>query len=656
MKFAYRPDIDGLRAVAVLSVLFFHTEVSGFSGGFVGVDIFFVISGFLITTILLKDIRNGDFSIARFYERRIRRIFPALFPVIAVAFAVGAYLFEANAFKDLGKSITATTLFSSNILFWKESGYFDASSVQKPLLHTWSLAVEEQFYIFFPLALVFINRYLKSQYLFWILIVMSLSLGISIWGVYNEPSMTFYLVPTRAWELLAGAVLALGVLPNLSSVLLRNLLSIAGLGLIVFSVIFYTEETLFPGHNAIVPVLGASLVIYSGNGDDSTIIANFLKAKPMVFVGMISYSLYLWHWLIISFSKYLMFRPFNWSERLYIILASIIISTLSWRFIEQPFRGKYPLVSDSKRLFAYSAYVMFFVSMIGVLIYLQKGMPYRYPETNAVSVQAKWDWHSNLVYGNLEQESNNVKPGRCGLSGAMPSFLLWGDSHAMSLIPGIDEKSKAYGLQGYIATHSTCPPVLKINIEGDRVFNEVEFNENVFHFIHDHPEIRVVFLASGWSIYDDRYFNELAHSDTVRYDLLQRGLKNTVDELVRMGRKVVLISDIPTLKIDENIRYSYLAIRFPDYYRNTGYVARSRYEYDEENRFFIDKIIKIVDGKNVILLNSWDVLFDKKGQCQYIINNTPLYKDGSHLSTFGSQYVAAVFDEIFIRKGLFDIN
>jgi len=266
MPLKYRPDIDGLRAIAVLAVLFFHTGVPGFSGGFVGVDIFFVISGFLITSIILKDIKEEQFSIARFYERRIRRIFPALFPVIAFTLAVGAYLFDANAFKDLGQSITATTLFSSNILFWRESGYFAAASFTKPLLHTWSLAVEEQFYIFFPLALVFIHRFLKSRYILWIGIAIILSLGASIWGVYYKPSATFYLVPTRAWELLAGSVLALGVLPNPSSAWLRNLLSATGLGLIMYSVGFYTEATLFPGHNAIAPVMGAWLIIYSNRG------------------------------------------------------------------------------------------------------------------------------------------------------------------------------------------------------------------------------------------------------------------------------------------------------------------------------------------------------------------------------------------------------
>ena len=262
----YRADIDGLRAIAVLPVIFFHLDLPGFSGGFVGVDVFFVISGFLITSIILKEINDEKFSIVRFYERRIRRIFPALFPVLLFTLIIGAFLFDYQSFKGLGESITATTLFSSNILFWHQSGYFDSSSLLKPLLHTWSLAVEEQFYIFFPLLLISINRFSKKRYMPWLLGLCLISFSLSLYGVYTYQTATFYLVPTRAWELLSGAILALGVIPQLQSSLHRNLFSIVGLCLIIFSVGVYTEATLFPGAAALAPVLGASLIIYSGGG------------------------------------------------------------------------------------------------------------------------------------------------------------------------------------------------------------------------------------------------------------------------------------------------------------------------------------------------------------------------------------------------------
>jgi peptidoglycan/LPS O-acetylase OafA/YrhL len=354
MEIKYRADIDGLRAIAVLAVLLFHTDVPGFTGGFVGVDVFFVISGYLITSIILKEIKAEQFSIARFYERRIRRIFPALFPVISFVLVVGAYLFDANAFKDLGQSIAATTLFSSNILFWRESGYFAAPSLQKPLLHTWSLAVEEQFYIFFPLSLMAIHRYLKGKYFVWLVIAFILSLVASIYGVVYHPAATFYLVPTRAWELMVGSILALGVLPDLSKNWQRNALTISGLALILYSIVAYTEATPFPGIAALAPVMGSGLIIYSGKGGSHQA-QKLFTARPLVFIGLISYSLYLWHWPLVAFTKYLLFRPFNGVDSAAIILASVLIASFSWKFIEQPFRGKQMLFPERKKLFAFLA-------------------------------------------------------------------------------------------------------------------------------------------------------------------------------------------------------------------------------------------------------------------------------------------------------------
>jgi len=320
----YRPDIDGLRAVAVLAVLFFHTNIPGFSGGFVGVDIFFVISGFLITSIIIREIQQGTFSIARFYERRIRRIFPALFPVMAFSVAAGFYLMDAKALNDFGKSIASTTLFSSNILFCHQSGYFDAPALEKPLLHTWSLAVEEQFYILFPLALAFIRQRAKERYLLWISLALSISLAASIWAVFAKPTQAFYLMQFRAWELLTGSLLALGVIPKPESARLQNALSALGLALVVYCIGFYSEKTLFPGQNAILPVLGAAMIIH-GNGNDNKgngVIGKLLSIRPLVAVGLISYSLYLWHWPIVAFTRYLMFRPMNGADSLGIIISS----------------------------------------------------------------------------------------------------------------------------------------------------------------------------------------------------------------------------------------------------------------------------------------------------------------------------------------------
>jgi len=296
MKLTYREDIDGLRAISVLAVVFNHAGITLFSGGYIGVDVFFVISGYLITSIILREILTADFSIIRFYERRIRRILPALFITIAFTVAVSAIMYDAEKFKEFGKSVIATTLFASNINFWRESGYFDAPSQLKPLLHTWSLAVEEQFYIFFPMLMFLIYRFARKiapALLFGITI---LSLALAIVTVPQDPSAAFYLAQLRAWELLVGAFLALNIIPENAGKKYSDFIGILGLVMVLAPVILYTADTKFPGLSALPPVLGAAFIIFSGV-NNKTLIGKFLSLPPLVFIGKISYSLYLWHWV-----------------------------------------------------------------------------------------------------------------------------------------------------------------------------------------------------------------------------------------------------------------------------------------------------------------------------------------------------------------------
>lgn len=640
MEFNYRADIDGLRAIAVLAVLFFHTEVPGFTGGFVGVDVFFVISGYLITSIILKEIKAEKFSIARFYERRIRRIFPALFPVIAFVLAAGAYLFDANAFKDLGKSIAATTLFSSNILFWRESGYFAAPSLQKPLLHTWSLAVEEQFYIFFPLALVFIHRYLKGQYLLWIMAAFIISLAASIYGVAHYPATTFYLLPTRAWELMVGSMLALGALPDLSKVWQRNVLTLSGLALILFSIFFYTEATLFPGASALIPVIGSGFIIYSGMEGGEHLAQRLLTARPLVFVGLISYSLYLWHWPLVAFAKYLMFRPFNGLDSAAIILASLLLATFSWKFIEQLFRGKQMLLPERKRLFTVAGVVMVVAVGMGEAVSLNDGMKWRYLDANKATESVIWEWYPNNIYGNLEQPSDHVIPGQCGDKKAQPSFLLWGDSHAMTLVPAFDKMSKKYGLSGFIATHSGCPPILGVS-RAD--YDSNTFNQNVLKFIDKHTEIQTVVLAASWAA----YINGNSKYPKI---LVINGLHKTVDSLKKMGRNVVLVGDFPLLEDDNFLRVFFLQKRFPKHYDDVGDLIKgpSKAEYESTN-VHVYSLFKTIasTNSNVRIVRQENPFFVENNNCLIIYKNISLYRNSGHLSTYGSLFVAPQFDDLF---------
>ena len=287
----YRAEIDGLRALAVLPVILFHAGFELFSGGFVGVDVFFVISGYLITTILIEDIENKRFSIINFYERRARRILPALFFVMLVCIPFAWMWMLPSQMKDFSQSLFAVSLFASNILFWRESGYFAPAAEEMPLLHTWSLAVEEQYYVLFPIFLILAWRFGKSR-VFWMIVVMAaFSLLLSEWGWRNKPTANFYLAPTRAWELFAGSIAAFIV--QKQGVQKNNFLSLIGLAAIIFSIFFYNETTPFPSVYALVPVLGVVLLVLYA--DQETYVAKLLSTKGIVAIVLVSYSAYLWH-------------------------------------------------------------------------------------------------------------------------------------------------------------------------------------------------------------------------------------------------------------------------------------------------------------------------------------------------------------------------
>jgi peptidoglycan/LPS O-acetylase OafA/YrhL len=664
MVLKYRPDIDGLRAIAVLAVLFFHTGVPGFGGGFVGVDVFFVISGFLITSIILKDIKHDGFSIARFYERRIRRIFPALFAVLVFTVIVGAWMFDAPAFSDLGKSVTATTLFSSNIFFWSQAGYFDAPSLQKPLLHTWSLAVEEQFYIFFPLALAFIHKRLKSRYLPWVLAALALSLGLSIWGVYYKAAATFFLVPTRAWELLVGSVIALGVLPNPSSAWVRNFLSITGLGMILYSVGFYTEATRFPGYNAIAPVLGAGLVIrYSREGD---VVYRFLAAPPMMFIGLISYSLYLWHWPLVVFSKYLMFRQFGLLDSVGVIVMSLLLGFLSWRFIERPFRDKGAMFPDRNKLFAVAGAVMLLFIGTGGLIALQHGLPGRFPEVYASYCAVEQDslW---LKYGSWETETRKIGEGTLphtvGVAGVKPSFAFVGDSHAQSLIAAIDREAVQSKRSGYVMTLASTPFLLGVSMEADRHddgFDEVTYNDQVLAFIKAHPEIRTVIMSARWGSYVHGHWTEKgedplndklrdvysSQSDDLSPEaVVGASLKRTVKAILAMNRKVILVSDVPEVGYEVPRWYS-IHGRFPTMTSEWD-VRPTEAEYHQRQHEVEAVFAELERVPGVCCVHPESLMFDEHHRGRIVEHGELLYRDDDHLSTEGALYIAPAFDRVF---------
>jgi peptidoglycan/LPS O-acetylase OafA/YrhL len=379
----YRPEIDGLRTVAVVPVILFHAGVGVFSGGYVGVDVFFVISGYLITGILVEAIRSGKFSILDFYERRARRILPALFLVILVTTPFAFIWMRANQFEDYAQSIVAVLLFASNVLFWLEDGYFDFASEEKPLLHTWSLAVEEQYYIVFPILLLVLMRYGLRNTTRWIVLLGLVSFAACLLAAQIKPSANFYLAPFRAWELLAGSFCALlqkdgrGGRPN-------DILALTGLGMILAAIFLFDGDTPFPSAYTVLPVLGTVLVIlHAGVGTR----CKYLLSQPvMVGVGLISYSAYLWHQPLFVLARIRLQDDATLTVFLLLSLVSLALAYLSWRYVEQPFRRKEAVWFPGKlRIFAASGITAMALGAAALHIIIHDGYASRMDVYNVAS-------------------------------------------------------------------------------------------------------------------------------------------------------------------------------------------------------------------------------------------------------------------------------
>lgn len=367
----YRAEIDGLRALAVLPVILFHAGFEWFSGGFVGVDVFFVISGYLITAIIISEIAEGKFSIVNFYERRARRILPALFFVMLICIPFAWMWMLPDALENFGQSLVSTSLFSNNFLLMKTAGYWDLASEYKPLMHTWSLAVEEQYYIIFPIFLIFAWRFGKNQLIWLIFFISLISFTFSEYGWRQNSITNFYFSPSRAWELLAGSIAAF--IYKHKGVKSNNGLAFLGLMIILYSIFTFNNETPFPSAFTLAPVIGTVLIILYA--DNKTFTAKILSTKILVGVGLISYSLYLWHQPIFAFARiYKQDQITDFNSYIFLFL-SIFLAFLTWKFIETPFRNK--TYFSSFKVFTLSLSMMVFFISIGLYFHSSNGVPNR---------------------------------------------------------------------------------------------------------------------------------------------------------------------------------------------------------------------------------------------------------------------------------------
>lgn len=635
----HRPDIDGLRAIAVIPVLLYHARLASATGGFVGVDVFFVISGYLITRLILDDIQAGRFSLATFYERRVRRILPALLGILVFSTVAAHALFMSDDTRAYASSLLATLVYSSNILFWREAGYFDQPSETKPLLHTWSLAVEEQFYILYPLFLLGVSRYFGKRYATAISVVLVMSLALSIGRLSASPSATFYLAPGRAWELLVGALLAIHVVPSLRRPWPAALLGLAGLASIGYSVFGFSAATPFPGANALFPALGAALVIYSGTTPSA--VTRFLSAPPLVFIGLISYSLYLWHWVLIVFMRYYLVRPMSASESAWTLIASTVIAVLSWRFIERPFRGRQGI--GSRRLvFSSLALSSLALGAYGLAALATDGFPRRFSDQVLLTLDGSKD-----IWKRYEECTDKVC--EVGLSDKPETFIVWGDSHAGAIAPAVERAAQSMGLSGLIANHTACAPLLLLKRFDPWSRPCRGYNDSVLAQI-DARHIRTVVLHARWALYTEGYrFKReegppllLTPRRRVRDNPaeFEKLLRKTLAELQRRQLNVVIIASVPEVGISVP-----RTLARQERSGSTSDVEPSFHEFMARQTQAFRILHDAARDYHALIIYPHQVLCDSVA-CAIAREGHPLYIDGDHLSAYGAEYLEPMIERV----------
>lgn len=621
----YRPEIDGLRALAVLPVIFFHAGYELFSGGFVGVDIFFVISGYLITSIIIGQMANDSFSIVKFYERRARRILPALFFVSFISIPFAWLWLSPNDLQNFGKSLIAVSTFSSNILFWMESSYFATDAELIPLLHTWSLAVEEQFYILFPLFLIVAWKLKIRLMIFILLCLFIISLSIAHWGSFNKPSATFYLLPTRGWELLVG-VFAAFYLKNKKqseSNTLNQFLSILGLIMIFFSIIIFSKTTPFPSLYALIPTIGTALLILFVT--QNTLAYKLLTLAPILNIGLISYSTYLWHQPLLAFARHSQAEELANITTISLCILSLIMGYISWKWIEQPFRNKSQI--SQKKVFIFSLTGMLALSLVGSIINIKDGFLERYSENDmAIYAFRNYDtaklWNAGSCFLGTE-ENSKIFQDKCFAS----QTLIWGDSFGAALSPGLRELNTYKNIGISQLTTSACPSILYQDFPNNR--NCKKNNEYVLSIIEDYP-IKQVFLHNQWSAYNDESISKLVAT------IEQILLSNSIIEIFVVGGVPEWDPSLPRSLIKKNILLS-------DFDRDI-YLFNPRVDKIDKKDQLIAKLIDDNFGKNVKFISVLEELCTNQ-KCLAVKGDgllEPFTFDYGHLTLSGSMEVASI--------------
>jgi peptidoglycan/LPS O-acetylase OafA/YrhL len=630
----YRSDIDGLRAVAILPVLLFHAKL-GCPGGFVGVDIFFVISGFLISSLLHRDFQEGTFSLTRFWERRVRRIFPALALMVLVTFCAGWLWFVPAELERLGRAVVAQMALLANVLFYRDglgdNGYFGPTADAKPLLHTWSLAVEEQFYLIFPLLLLWLHRRNVARIGTTIFALGAASLLASAIGVYRFPQATFFLLPTRAWELLLGAWLAetrgrftVGPGP-------REICGWAGIALIGWAVFAYDGTTPFPGLAALPPCLGAAMIIFSSESSPSQI-GRLLSLRPLVWVGLISYSLYLWHWPTLVYSRYFGLEVPDATGRALLLVGAGVLAAASWKWVETPFRTK-RVFQRRSWIFGLAAGSTAILLLLGAFAYRSHGVPGRLTGRDLSYAVTR----SQMPFNQDVSLTDAVAGKFIELGAQAPSqpirILIWGDSHAMSTAPVIDELCRRFSQRGLLATHLSTPPIagyVPISEQSLRAETPA-YSAAILEFIA-RQRVENVVLVCHWS----------------RYPMnaeLQAKLLATVRAVQGTGAKVLVLKDVPVQRPDLARVTAIAAMHGLDlapFHVTTG-------EHEAVSRNLTETFGQI-SKLGAQVLDPTRFFLDGSGFLRVVKDDHVLYFDSHHLSLEGARLLAPLFEPIIRRE------
>jgi len=660
----YRREIDGFRAFAVLPVVFYHAGFEKFSGGYIGVDVFFVISGYLITAIIISELKQDNFSILNFYERRARRILPVLLFVVLICIPLAWIWLLPSEFESFSQSLLAVAMFASNISFWQSGGYFDTQLQLQPLLHTWSLAVEEQFYILFPILLVIVWRYKKK----WIPILLGITLIssflISVWGTNNVPSAAFYLLPSRAWELLAGSIVAVYWSKNGHDKypkIVNEVGSWFGITLIVYSILDFDKSTLLPGFSAFLPILGTVLIILFAT--PKTLLGKIASLKVFVLTGLMSYSIYLWHFPLFSFARHKNLTEPSTTTFLQLTVFTILLSYISWKFIEIPFRSK-NLISRRK-FFTYSILGIIILFTLGTMGKLTDGFKHRLPPNITwESLGDKINTDGEVCKPQRVKGFFGVNACKFGSVNGGRAIILYGDSHAKSLNWQLDHKFREMNITGIRVELESCGIIPEIVDTKSFRLEDNDCNKKFSNLIeYVKFENADVIISVRWSfrLYPLKGFIEEipyrnseggveVENNNSKYAVIKNGklvfspnekelaVRKFLDKFLATKSQIFLVYPVP--EIAWNIaKKNWL------YYTEKGEILDEiSIPYDDykiRNKFILAIFDSYSKSKNLFPIKPSTIFCDTfiLDRCVAQFNKVPYYFDDDHLSDLGAKLV-----------------